>query len=53
MWMLKPRDDIRSAAANNPATHLDPRTTSGGAPGPETPWHFGADHPDLHQVLEV
>jgi hypothetical protein len=42
MWMLNSRDDIRSAAANNPATHLDPRTTSGGASGPETPWHFGA-----------
>jgi hypothetical protein len=42
MWMLNFRDNIRSAAANNPTTHLDPRTTSGGALGPESPWHFGA-----------
>ncbi|KAJ6537986.1 hypothetical protein B0H19DRAFT_1382595 [Mycena capillaripes] len=42
MWTLNSRDDIRSAAANNPATHLDPRTTSGGMSGPETPRHLGA-----------
>ncbi|KAJ7810549.1 hypothetical protein B0H13DRAFT_2384565 [Mycena leptocephala] len=41
MWMLNSWDNIRSAAANNPATHLDPRIMSGGTSGPETPWHSG------------
>ncbi|KAJ7838952.1 hypothetical protein B0H13DRAFT_2367098 [Mycena leptocephala] len=42
MWTLNSRDDIRSAAANNPATYLDPRTTSGGTSGPEGARHLGA-----------
>jgi hypothetical protein len=41
MWTLNSRDDIRSAAANNPPTHLDlGTTTGGGTSGPETPWHL-------------
>ncbi|KAJ7838166.1 hypothetical protein B0H13DRAFT_1912023 [Mycena leptocephala] len=42
MWTLNSRDDIRSAAANNPAMYLDPRTTSGGKSGPEVLRHLGA-----------
>jgi hypothetical protein len=42
MWTLNSRDDIRSAAANNPATYLDPGTTSGGTSGPEGARHLGA-----------
>ncbi|KAJ7903130.1 hypothetical protein B0H13DRAFT_2335297 [Mycena leptocephala] len=47
MWTLNSRDDIRSAAANNPATYLDPRTTSGGTSGPEGARHLGAGEAEV------
>ncbi|KAJ6477689.1 hypothetical protein C8R45DRAFT_1216613 [Mycena sanguinolenta] len=41
MWTLNSRDDIRSAAANHPPTHLDLGTTaSGGTSSPEAPCHW-------------
>ncbi|KAF7341933.1 hypothetical protein MSAN_02049300 [Mycena sanguinolenta] len=44
MWTLNSRDDIRSAAANNPAlTHLDLGTTASGDTSiPEAPWHLAS-----------
>ncbi|KAF7350132.1 hypothetical protein MVEN_01315500 [Mycena venus] len=42
MWTLNSREDIRSAAANNSATNLNPITTLGGTLGSETPRHLGA-----------
>ncbi|KAF7341887.1 hypothetical protein MSAN_02044300 [Mycena sanguinolenta] len=41
MWTLNSRDDIRSAAANNPPTHLDVGTTASGATSSPEALAFG------------
>ncbi|KAF7350145.1 hypothetical protein MVEN_01316900 [Mycena venus] len=53
MWTLNSREGIRSAAANNPATDVDPRTTLGGASGRETPRHLRAPEVEMSGPLST